>query len=521
MKSYGIEPDDSLLDEPIATALTCGTGHESPAKEISEPNGEYVASTLSDPVFAGNKTHRIHRWVNWIAGFSWRFAGDAIDQYAGASGPRRHDAVVLDPFAGVGTTLVEAQRRGIRCIGFEINPFAHLAAKSKLEAATVNPERLRDQIAHLARSLRPIEATIDVCGVDAAPTPVRRPPDGFRSRIPFFSEKVLRKVLLSLDYIDSLDPGPIADLFRLAFATTMVSFSNYTYEPSLSSRPGAGKPLQENAPVVEAIILKLGQMADDIEAYASELDRLDQLPRFDVHLENFFTGSVGLADESVDLVVTSPPYLNNYHYVRNTRPHLFWLGFVTSPSDLRRYEKANFGKFWQTVREGHPIRLGFDLPELSGKIEELRQLNSHKGIYGGAGWANYAASYFNDAYRFLTELGRILRPGGTAVIVVGNNVLQGIEFRVDEEMVRIAERLGLSGRIELVRSQRVGSSIIGTGLREKASNCGGLYEAAVIVGKPSRTRSTGHDADPASAGPAPLEPLEPRRTLAGRAVGSA
>jgi DNA modification methylase len=520
LTSYDIEPDDGLLDELSATAFTEGTEREWPATAIAEPNGEYAASTLSDPVFAGNKTHRIHRWVNWIAGFSWRFAGDAIDRYVGACGSGRRDAVVLDPFAGVGTTLVEAQRRGIRCIGFEINPFAHLAAKSKLEAATVNPECLRDRIDHLARSLRPIEAAIDVCGVGAAPTPVRKPPAGFRSRIPFFSEKVLRKVLLSLDYIDSLEPGPIADLFRLAFATTMVGFSNYTYEPSLSSRPGAGKPLQENAPVVEAIILKLRQMADDIDAYASELDRLDEIPQFDVHLENFFTGAVRLADESVDLVVTSPPYLNNYHYIRNTRPHLFWLGYVASPRDLRQYERANFGKFWQTVREELPIRLSFDLPELSRKIEELRQLNPHKGIYGGAGWANYAASYFNDAHRLLTELGRILRPGGTAVIVVGNNVLQGIEFRVDEEMARIADSVGLRGRTEVVRNQRVGSSILGTGLRQKASDCAGLYEAAVIVEKPSSAGPKRHDLAAASVDPASSRPPGTRRALAGRAVGS-
>jgi len=433
-------------------------------------------------MFVSNKSHPIHRWISWIAGFSWEFAGDAIDRYITSTG--RETALVLDPFAGVGTTLIEAQRRGVASVGFEINPFPYLAAKAKLEAAVVDLDRFRAQIRHYVQTLGPIENAVDVRGVAAAATPRRVPPPGFRSRVPFFSPKVERKVLLSLDYIDALEPGPISDLFRLAFATTMVSFSNYTYEPSLSSRPGAGRPLQENATVVPIIAEKLAQMADDIAVYEAELDVLGRKALFDVHLGSFFDGAMRLHDGTVDLVVTSPPYLNNYHYVRNTRPHLFWLGYVSKSQDLWHYEHGSFGKYWQTVRDAEPIRLAFEMPGLARQIEELRQLNPHKGVYGGAGWANYAATYFNDSHRFIQELRRLLRPGGIAVVVVGNNILQGVEFKVDEELVRIAEVLDLRGHSEIVRTQRVGTSTIGTGLREKLTQRIELYEAAVVVQKP-------------------------------------
>lgn len=438
-------------------------------------------TSLRNPVYAGNKRLPIHRWVSWIAGFSSDFAGDAIDRWIPDSSTR-HAALILDPFAGVGTTLIEAQRRGIPSIGFEINPFPALAARAKLEAAAVDPESLRAEIRLFACRMSRVETALDAG--ELGPQPSRTAPPGFRTRVPFFSPRIERKVLHVLDYLDAITDRAISDLFRLAFATTMVSYSNYTFEPSLSSRPGAGKALIEDAPVSAIISAKLSEMADDVEAYSRELRSLETLPGFEVYLESVFDGAPRLAAGSVDLVVTSPPYLNNYHYVRNTRPHLYWLGYVTTPGDQRQYEVRSFGKFWQTVREAEQIDLIFDMPQLSDQIAALRKVNPHKGIYGGGGWANYAATYFNDSYRLIMELRRLLRPGGTAVIVVGNNILQGIEFKVDDELVNIGHSVGLDGYTEMVRSQRVGSSIMGTGLREKVARRIDLYEAAVVIRQP-------------------------------------
>jgi len=61
----------------------------------------------------------------------------------------------------------------------------------------------------------------------------------------------------------------------------------------------------------------------------------------------------------VDLVVTSPPYLNNYHYPRNTRPQLHWLGMAGGPGYKAAREDESFGKFWQTVRGSEPVKLDF------------------------------------------------------------------------------------------------------------------------------------------------------------------
>src|SRR6266851_10309170 len=68
-------------------------------------------STFSDPAFASNKILPIHRWVPWIAGFSSDFVRNALDNHL------NHKGTVLDSFAGVGTTLIEAALSGHDVIG--------------------------------------------------------------------------------------------------------------------------------------------------------------------------------------------------------------------------------------------------------------------------------------------------------------------------------------------------------------------------------------------------------------------
>jgi hypothetical protein len=109
-----------------------------------------------------------------------------------------------------------------------------------------------------------------------------------------------------------------------------------------------------------------------------------------------------------------------------------------------------------------------------------------KGHYGGAGWANYVASYFNDAARFLELVSRQLEPGAHAVIVVGNSIIQGIEFKVDHLLAQLAEQQGLYVEdISIVRTKRVGTSIIDSAFRngEGSSHKSRtqLYDAAVIL----------------------------------------
>ena len=424
-------------------------------------------AVFRDPAFMENRKAPVHRWVPWIAGFSGAFVDSVIAAYLG----HRKSALVLDPFAGVGTTLIQCALRGHNVIGFEINPYAALAAEAKLKALRVKTKTL-DSVIHAMR----LDARSWRNGRVAAAVA----PQAFQSRIPFYSENVKNQVLHALSFTSGIEDDRVRKLFQIAFGSVMVSFSNYTYEPSLSTRVGAGKPLIEDADVAATLLDKLKQIRADIEWL--RLESVKTRPgNGRVYSEDFFAGNQRVESGSVDLMLTSPPYLNNYHYARNTRPQLYWLGLISSPEEQRPLEERNFGTFWQIARQKDDVALAIQHGGLQRILARLRKLGPEKGQYGGRGWANYAASYFNDCDRFLKVLKRVLAPRGTGVIVVGNSILQGVNVPVQDLIGDIAKMHGLAVEgIYQLRNKRVGNSITTSSVRIGTSKAR-LNESAVVI----------------------------------------
>ena len=419
-----------------------------------------------DPAFMENRDAPVHRWVPWIAGYSKYFVADAIASYT--SGP----SVVLDPFAGVGTTLIEADLAGHAAIGFEINPYAAFAAQTKLQAHRIDEDSLLRTAGRFMNFM--------TVGARREAGPLTQPPAAFRTRSPFYSPKVERKVLLALDFIADCTPL-IADIYRLAFAATMVQYSNYSYEPSLGRKVTVGRPEVHDCDVAETIKSKVLQIADDAVWYrnARQKRRHQQEQIFN---RSFFDGYSKIEAGSVDLLITSPPYLNNYHYNRNTRPHLYWLGFCSSPREMKHLEELNFGTYWQNARDQAHVDLDPCIQDATIRetLSILRRKNPDKGLYGGNGWANYAARYFNDCARFARGAAWCLRPGATALVVIGNSILQGIPIPTDRFLAKIAESHGFDVvAIHVPRDARVGNSILNSSVRAGKANGSTLYESVV------------------------------------------
>lgn len=443
--------------------------------ELDAPKTTEGPKAFLDPAFASNKSSPIHRWVPWIAGFSGAFVGDILERYLNEPG------CVIDSFSGVGTTLVEGVLRGHNGFGFEINPYAALASRVKTQVLSIDASRFRTLIERFREYYLVNSASPNY-------TPKSTPPGGFVSRHPFYSPHVLRKVLIIQDFLASIAPWQREhDLFRLAFASTMVTYSNYSYEPSLGTRKAAGKSDIDNYPVGEHITTKLGEMLVDIE-WAQGM-RQEQQPTVRIIADSFFNCKHTTPEGIGDILITSPPYLNNYHYNRNTRPHLYWLGLVSSPDDMKKIEHENFGKYWQTVRDGPRVDIAFRIPgsDMEDRIQQIRDLNNERGVYGGNGWANYAAAYLNDCQRFARSVRHILKPGGRAFIVIGNSIIQGVELPTDQYLAQIAELEGLETvQIDIPRAERVGNSIIRSDVRVgKAKRSHTLYEAIIELHRPA------------------------------------
>ena len=261
----------------------------------------------------------------------------------------------------------------------------------------------------------------------------------------------------------------------------MVNYSNYSYEPSLGRKATVGRPDVDDYNVAEAMMSKVLQMADDADWYRDAHDTRRQKDGR-ILKRSFFDGYSNLEAGSVDLLVTSPPYLNNYHYNRNTRPHLYWLGCCSSPSDMKRLEEHSSGTYWQNARDQDGIELDPSIEDktIRQTIAKVRRKNPDKGIYGGSGWANYATRYFNDCGRFLEGAAWCLRPDATALAVIGNAILQGVQIPTDRFLAKIAESRSFEvASIHVPRNARIGNSIINSSVRAGKTNGRTLYEAIV------------------------------------------
>src|SRR3977135_2928496 len=94
---------------------------------IGRPNAKVATSALSTNVTTWK--YPIHRWYNFIAGYSPEFVRRCI-----AEGALERGRTVLDPFSGCGTTLVQAQIEGMKAIGYEPHPFFFKIARAKSSA---------------------------------------------------------------------------------------------------------------------------------------------------------------------------------------------------------------------------------------------------------------------------------------------------------------------------------------------------------------------------------------------------
>ena len=401
--------------------------------ESSEVGEQLVLALQFSPLTLASSEH-IHRWYDYTQGFDPELAARKVDEHTSGQGD-----VVLDPFCGSGTTLVAAQMLGHEAIGVDANPVMCLVSRAK---TTWNPP-----LAQFERRAADILGALD----DA----VAKDADGdvecaipMRGVNKWFRAPVLREVVAARQILEDLPRTDrrVRDLLRLAYAKAMFESSQ------VSMCPGITFVKKPRPPLRTTLRRKLGTIAADLSLLRG-LD-LHRQSKAHVHQADARDLASVADDGTVDLVFTSPPYPTDIEYTRQTRAELYFLGFIEDMDDVRAIKKAMVrGSPKNIYKADNNERLvaGYlQIQAVSAAVDERL-----KGKNWGWDYARMVREYFGDMLICLQELYRVLRPGGWALLVIGDQTCKGVMIPVTDILLKIGLDLGFGDHyIEQVRERR-------------------------------------------------------------------
>lgn len=401
-----------------------------------------MSDEMGDISFRANKRLPIHSWFGYVAGYDAEFVRNVIDKYC-----EKYDddytPTVYDPYCGSGTSLVEAIDSGRDAIGTEINPFMAFVARAKTDWNSY-PADVQAQANHFLDDvkLQVLSAfpnqTLDSFGKGA----VENVKVKAKSEVPelanienWYTESVLEQLRILKGNIRELDDGGFKMLCLLSFSAILVDVSNGGYDPSLGYRRDSdGDIIQNEANVAKVFEEKLLNVVNDIEKMVFHRNE----PYGDALIMNSDgEGYPALKDECADLLVTSPPYVNNMNYIRQTRPHLYWLDYWADRS-RRKFEDNMMGSYWQIVRN-KKVEMEYRTETLESVTNAICEKEPEREELGGPGWARYVIRYFNDLGHGFEQQYRLLIPDSYAVYVVGNSVIKDVNVpvgKIIDEMVK-------------------------------------------------------------------------------------
>ena len=347
-----------------------------------------------------NRKIPVYRWYNLNHSFSRDLVIKLLEEYRIPP-----NSVVLDPFCGSGTTLLACREKNINCIGVDMMPLSVFTAKSKL--LKYDREKISRDFEHIF--------------------PSRQYDFGFEAADPYLHkcfplEQLTR--LLHLRYTISQMPEPQRSFFALALL-------NILKQISFTKNDGAFLRFKTDfipRTLNEVYPPQIRMMMEDTEDNGHQ-PGLHQALRADAR-------RIPLKDNTVDGVVTSPPYPNRHDYTRIYAIELLF-DFLRDREELKQLR-------YRMLRSNVEARRSVDIhgysppPRLTKLLNRLkkRKLPNRKVV-------DMVWGYFEDMHGVLSEVSRVCKPGAPIAFTVGNAKYGGIMFPVDELLAEIGENLGL------------------------------------------------------------------------------
>jgi hypothetical protein len=378
-----------------------------------------------------------HNWYRFVLSFPPHLVRNYIEKFNLSP-----NSVILDPFCGTGTTLIEAKLAGIQAIGVEANPFPHFATSVKLDWG-VDPDVLSTQarqIANIARNIllgQGIDDNTPLEG-DLQNAPLRALDEEKNSLLltNSISPLPLHKTLVLLDCLQAYQDQPFYRHARLALANALVfKVSNLHFGPEV----GVRQPKQ-NATVIDNWLIEIEKMANDLRSVAGR-----SYPDALVHLAD--ARDMGMiSPSSVDAVITSPPYPNEKDYTRTTRLESVLLGFINNKAELRALKRELVRSNTRGVyKDDDDDRWILEHPEIQRIADDIERRCIELGKVSGFErlYSKVTRLYFGGMALHLARLRHILRPGAQLAYVVGDQASYlRVMIRTGQLLANIAAALG-------------------------------------------------------------------------------
>ncbi|MCY4352520.1 MAG: DNA methyltransferase [Gemmatimonadetes bacterium] len=337
--------------------------------------------TRSDPGWSFEGERDItsaHGFYTYPAKFVSGLARRLILEYS------REGELVIDPFMGSGTTLLEAMAQNRRGLGVDVNEIAVLV--SKVKTTPLNQTRLQKAGERVLARLEDRAAQDDT----------------LPKRIDYwFAPDTKRKLLLLRTAILSVRDKDIRDFLLVAFAQILKSCSIWLQKSVKPTRHWDKKEIDPWTKFEWQVKRMLRQ-------HEKSWENLDRNPFGKVRAENADCRNLPCKDGEAALVVTSPPYVTSYEYADLHQLPALWLGHL---EELVPFRQKFIGSQGRTRTHDRALE--------SARAERIvKKLGQGKK-------AASVRDYFADMLESFEEIKRVLRPGGKAAIVIGDTKMQG------------------------------------------------------------------------------------------------